>query len=116
MRRREFVAIAAAAVLPFAVRAQHHNVDRARIGLLSLHEAEIEKAGLIGASAFRSGMHSLGYNEGRDYELYERNADGAVPRLGPLANDLIGERVDVIVALGTDALTPHVRQHRLDRL
>jgi putative tryptophan/tyrosine transport system substrate-binding protein len=77
--------------------------EHARVGLLSLHNSEIERAGNIGASAFRAGMHALGYIEGRNFELHERHADGEAARLATLAEQLVAERVDVIVAFGTDA-------------
>jgi putative ABC transport system substrate-binding protein len=48
-------------------------------------------------------MQVFGYIEGRDFELYERHADGDAARLTSLANELLAERVNVIVALGTDA-------------
>jgi ABC transporter substrate binding protein len=77
--------------------------DRPRVGLLSLHYSEIERTGNIGASAFRAGMQAFGYIEGRDFELYERHANGDAARLTSLANELLAERVNVIVAFGTDA-------------
>jgi len=78
-------------------------VNRITVGLLSLHSSDHEKAGRIGASAFRAGMQALGYSEGRNFHLHERHADGDVARLPSLAAELLAERVDVIVAVGTDA-------------
>jgi putative tryptophan/tyrosine transport system substrate-binding protein len=48
-------------------------------------------------------MQALGYSEGRNFHLHERHADGDAARLSPLAAELLAQRVDVIVAVGTDA-------------
>jgi hypothetical protein len=53
---------------PVAAQRREHP----RLGLLLLHDSEIERAGNIGASAFRAGMQALGYIEGRNFELHER--------------------------------------------
>src|SRR5215207_3407559 len=87
-------------------------VNRITVGLLSLHSSDHEKAGRIGASAFRAGMQALGYSEGRNFHLHERHADGDVARLPSLAAELLAERVDVIVAVGTDATHAAREVHR----
>ena len=48
-------------------------------------------------------MQALGYVEGRNFELHERHADGEPARLVALAQELVAEQVEVIVAFGTDA-------------
>ena len=48
-------------------------------------------------------MQTLGYVEGRNFELHERHADGEPARLVALAHGLVAEQVEVIVAFGTDA-------------
>src|SRR4051812_41404215 len=72
------------------------------VGLLSLHSAEHEKAGNIGATAFRAGMQALGYSEGQNFHLHERHADGDAALLSSLTAELLTKRVDVIGAVGTD--------------
>ena len=67
------------------------------------HSAEDEKAGNIGATAFRAGMQALGYSEGQNFHLHERHADGDAALLSSLTAELLTKRVDVIVAVGTDA-------------
>src|SRR5215207_1465675 len=91
------------AIFAIARAAIAQTVDRVTVGLLSLHSADHEKAGKIGASAFRAGMQALGYSEGRNFHLHEGHADGDATRLSSLAAELMAERVDVIVAVGTDA-------------
>src|SRR4051794_11330945 len=77
--------------------------DRARVGVLSLHSADQERAGGIGATAFRAGMQALGYTEPQNLVIQERHANGSRDRLRSLANELVAARVQVIVTVGTDA-------------
>ncbi len=50
---------------------------------------------------FKNGMKALGYDEGRDYVLEVRNAEGRPDRLQEFAAELAALRVDVIVASST---------------
>ena len=100
---RVFLPVLASLVATIPVPSTAQKPERARIGLLSLHDPAIEKTGNIGASAFRAGMQALGYVEGRNFELHERHADGEPARLVALAHELVAEQVEVIVAFGTDA-------------
>jgi len=55
--------------------------------------------------AFRQGLRDLGYVEGRNIAIEYRWAEGRVERLPDFAVELVGLKVDVIVALSTpDAL------------
>jgi putative ABC transport system substrate-binding protein len=53
------------------------------------------------AELFRRGLGELGYVEGRDFELHERNAGGVVERLPELAFELVKTPVDVIVTINS---------------
>src|SRR3954468_16112700 len=77
--------------------------DRARVGLLSLHSADQERAGGIGATAFRAGMQALGYTEPQNVVIEERHANGDKDQLRSLASELVAARVQIIVTVGTDA-------------
>ncbi|HKX04516.1 MAG TPA: ABC transporter substrate-binding protein [Methylomirabilota bacterium] len=55
------------------------------------------------AQAFRQGLRNAGYVEGRDVVIEWRSAAGDYTRLPPLATELVGHRVDVIVADTTQA-------------
>jgi putative tryptophan/tyrosine transport system substrate-binding protein len=77
--------------------------EPARVGLLSLHSLEQENAAGTGASAFRMGMQALGYREGQNLIIYERHAEGDRARLQSLAAELLSARIEVIIAVGTDA-------------
>ncbi len=53
--------------------------------------------------AFRLGLTELGYIEGRNIVIEYRSADGKIERLPGLATELVGLKVDLIVALATPA-------------
>ena len=86
-----------------ALPAAGQRAEVAKVGLLSLHSLEQESAIGTGASAFRAGMQRLGYREGQNLVIYERHADGDRARLQSLAAELVDARMEVIVAVGTDA-------------
>jgi putative ABC transport system substrate-binding protein len=96
-RRREFIAIivTAAAAWPLAARAQPAaKVDR--IGFLryaSPHEKQL--------NAFREGLRTLGYVEGRNILIEQRYAGGVLTRLGELAAELVSSNMNVIVVDGS---------------
>jgi putative ABC transport system substrate-binding protein len=48
-------------------------------------------------------MQSLGYEEGREFVIAERHAEGDSSRLPKLAADLAAEHVTLIIAVGTEA-------------
>jgi putative ABC transport system substrate-binding protein len=99
MRRREFIGIAGgAAAWPFAVRAQQKLVPV--IGYLS---SSSPKAGALLLAGFRQGLSDAGFVEGRSVAIEYRWAEGDYERLPTLATDLVGRKVDVIVATGGPA-------------
>jgi putative tryptophan/tyrosine transport system substrate-binding protein len=102
MRRREFITLigGAAAAWPFATRAQKLSAKVSRIGFLGTPTANsLPKR----PEAFRAALGDLGYQEGRDFVIEYRWADGNYDRLPALLADLIRLRVDVIVTHGTPA-------------
>jgi putative ABC transport system substrate-binding protein len=68
-----------------------------RIGLLS------PTAQGFGVEAFREGLRALGYVEGHNIVIEHRSAEGRFDRLPELAAELVRLRVDVIVAVVTQA-------------
>lgn len=74
-----------------------------RLGLLAPHKAESEAAVNIGAAAFRNGLRALGHVEGETVVLVIRHSDGDLARLQSDAEALVAQKVDLIVADGTDA-------------
>jgi putative ABC transport system substrate-binding protein len=74
-----------------------------KIGLVTGTGPTVER--LRREAAFRQGLLERGYIEGQDITIVKRYAEGQFSRLPDLALDLVEtERVDVIVATGTDAV------------
>ena len=101
MKRREFLSFVggAAATWPLVAGAQAPKVPR--VGYLS----PSSPAGqwLARNNAFRQGLRELGYDEGKNIVIEYRFAEGKFDRLPDFAAELIGLKVDVIVAVVTQA-------------
>jgi ABC-type uncharacterized transport system substrate-binding protein len=92
-RRDTVLALLALGVAPFAAEAQQ-SAKIARIGYLTSS---------LGVNphlpeAFRQGLRDLGYVEGRNLVIDNREAEGKADRLPVLAAELVALKVDVIVA------------------
>ena len=72
----------------------------ARLGLVGLFTPEL---GTRSVAAIRQGLGDLGWHEGQNTHFEHRYASGKRDRLGALAAELVQQKVDVIVAFGTDA-------------
>src|SRR6266436_8962486 len=103
MRRREFIAglgaAASPAIWPLAAPAQQRPAMPV-IGYLSARSSESDVAMLV---AFRRGLAEIGYAEGRNVAIEYRFADGQNDRVPPLAMDLTGQHVAVIIYAGASA-------------
>jgi putative ABC transport system substrate-binding protein len=97
MRRRDFIALiaAAAATQPRAAGAQQPEMPV--VGYLHLASADAFARQLV---AFRQGLEDNGYVEGKNFKIEYRWADGRSDRLPAFAADLVARRVSVIAALG----------------
>ena len=68
--------------------------------------AKVYRIGWLSAAAhpmlepFREGLRDLGYVEGRNLVIEQRYAHGKTDRLAPLADELIGLPVDVLMVSG----------------
>jgi putative ABC transport system substrate-binding protein len=87
------LALGAALGIPRDLEAQVKNT--VSVGRLSPISAETDVANL---AAFRGRMRELGWEEGRNFTLIARFADGRATRLPELAAELVRERVDIILA------------------
>ena len=71
-----------------------------RIGLLSLWYSTSDPALRLG---ILDGLRRMGYRQGQNLVVENRYADGKAEQLPALASDLVQRRVDLIVALSTQA-------------
>jgi ABC-type uncharacterized transport system substrate-binding protein len=100
MRRREFStllggAATASTVWPFAADAQQKPTPM--IGYLG---SATPGRGAPYVAALRQGLSETGYVQGQNLEIEARWAEGRLDRLPALAADLVGRKVDVIIAVG----------------
>jgi ABC-type uncharacterized transport system substrate-binding protein len=102
MRRREFIAAVGSAATtsitwPLVARAQQPTLPV--VGFLS----SLSATDLTGpVAAFRHGLASLGYEEGKNVAIEFRWAEGRYEQLPALAAGLVARRVAVIVTVGGD--------------
>ena len=98
MNRRAFIAVlGSAAAWPVVVRAQ--NLSLPMVGFLSSLSADA-LAGPV--NAFRMGLMSVGYEDGKNVAIEFRWAGGRYDQLPALAADLVRACVAVIVTVGGD--------------
>jgi len=101
MRRREFISVlGAAATWPLAA----HSQQAPKIGVLSLGRGGKSDASLKTLDVFVSAIRELGYVEDQNISFDRKFADGDAKRLDELAQEMVGHRVDAIVALATPAV------------
>ena len=96
MKRREFITLVGGTVAywPLSARAQ----ERFKIGLL-----ETGGDNPFFTAPFMRKLEELGYVEGKNLVIERRPAEGSTQRLKEFAADLVQQRVDVIVTIGTPA-------------
>ena len=97
MKRRNFIAAigVTAVAVPSAARSQQKKM--AVIGWL--HTLSADRSTPV-ISAFREGLREAGYIEGENIAIEYRWAEGDYDRLPPLATDLVGRKIDVILTGG----------------
>ena len=98
MRRREFITLLTTIAWPLTARAQQAGI--AQIGFLGAFTAASYAKQF---EALQAGLHDLGYLEGKNIVIHSRWAEEKYDRLAALANELIAQKVDVLVTHGTPA-------------
>ena len=99
MRRRDFVALlGSVAIWPLTARAQQPKMPV--IGYLGAESPDRFASRL---RAFREGLATAGFTEGRNVAIEYRWAEGSNERLPALAAELVRHPVSVLVALGSVA-------------
>jgi putative ABC transport system substrate-binding protein len=94
LNRRELLVLGSSAIAwPFAARAQQKAMPV--IGYLSG-----ASPGPSSLAALREGLSETGYVEGQNLAIEYRLAEGHYDRLPAMASDLVGRKVDLIVAAG----------------
>jgi putative ABC transport system substrate-binding protein len=98
MRRRELMLlVAGVTTVTRAVRAQ-----RKALPVIGFLNGTSPNPAAPFVAAFRQGLSETGYVEGQNVAMEYRWAEGRYDRLPELAADLVGRKVDVIVASGGD--------------
>jgi putative ABC transport system substrate-binding protein len=101
VRRREFIALVGGAAVGWPVVANAQQAAKvARIGWLTPDRGSPQEHR---RETFLQGLRDLGYVDGRNVVIEYRSAEGQLERLPALAAELVGLRVDVIVATVTAA-------------
>jgi putative ABC transport system substrate-binding protein len=112
MRRRDFITLlgGAAAAWPVAARAQQADRLR-RIGVLMSGDQNdlIQKTDV---SAFTQSFADLGWADGRNVRMDIRWAGGDTNRFRALAQELVGQRPDIILTAGATATVAVQRETR----
>ena len=100
MRRREFIAgIGATIVWPIVGRAQQKSMPV--IGYLGVGLPQLQHPFVV---AFHEGLRETGFVNGENLTIEYRWAEERYDRLPALAAELVGRKVDVIVATGEPSL------------
>jgi putative tryptophan/tyrosine transport system substrate-binding protein len=101
MRRREFLTLLTGAAVGWPVAAQGQSIRKVwRLGWLS--EATYSRGSA--RAAFFAALQDLGYTEGQNLTVEYRFANLRFERLPELATELVGLKLDAIVAQSTQAL------------
>src|SRR5437660_1934446 len=103
MRRREFVTLLGGATVawPLAARAQQLIGRTGKMPCMGILMPGPAAHSVATLDPFYRGLHELGYVEGQNLAIERRDGDWKPDRLPALAAELVGLKVDIIVAWST---------------
>src|SRR4051812_30902350 len=112
MKRREFItALAGATVWPVVARAQQREPIRRGGGVMA--GAESDPEGKASVAAFREGLQTLGWTEGRDIRIDTRWATpGDAESRQRFAKELVASQPDLILAHSTPSTSTLLQETR----
>jgi putative tryptophan/tyrosine transport system substrate-binding protein len=104
MRRRKFITLLSGAAVGWPLAAQGQSIRKVwRLAWLS-EGVRATSGSTGGRAAFFAALQELGYTEGQNLTVEYRFVNTRYERLPELATELVGLKVDVIVAPATQAL------------
>jgi putative ABC transport system substrate-binding protein len=105
IRRRDFLTLlgGAAAFWPLGARAQGERMRR--VGVLMAAYSQTDREGQTRIAAFLETFQRLGWTDGRNVRIAYRWDDGDADRIKTSAAEMVRSAPDVIVALGSPALS-----------
>src|ERR1700688_2308117 len=110
MQRREFITLLGGAAVAWPVAAHAQQPEQMqRIGYLGSDSASRTA---VRVDALRTGLHDLGYVEGKNIIIEFRWAEGNYDRLSELATELIDLKIKVLVTQGTPVTAAAKRMTR----
>ena len=102
IRRKLTLALGAGALgAPFTSRAQQPGASAGKVWRIGHLSGTAETASKAFVDAFREGMRTQGYTEGKTFVLEQRYADGKFERLPALAQELIRLNPDLLLVSTT---------------
>jgi len=97
VKRRDFITLLCGAVLG----SQSARAQQKAISVIGYLASSSPRPSTPNVAAFRQGLRETGYVDGGNVAIEYRWAEGSYDRLPALAADLVGRKVDVIVASGS---------------
>jgi putative tryptophan/tyrosine transport system substrate-binding protein len=109
MRRRQFITLLGSALAAWPLTARAQQPDRMRRIVVLMNNAEDDPEGEARAAAFRQGLQTLGWTEGKNLRIDWHWTGGDVGRIRGDVTEVAGHPPDIIVANGRVILSEAVQ-------